>query len=371
MNARQLIVLAGLAIVSVVVTAAVMRTTATTIASDRRGEVVVPALRTKANEITGLTVRDGANTLAIERRDNGFVAADSGFPVKIDMLRDAVTSIADLTFDEARTADPTRYSDLGLAESGSEHVGKELVFRGSNGDIADIFVGNRDTTVGIAGGGQFVRLKGQPQTWLARGSVRLPSSQTAWYMPVDFDIKRSEIKKLQLAGGGRDGVTAHANPEQIGDFTLESVPQDRTTDSFKVSRLATPFDAFAFQEVRRRTGPAPADARRLVAETDDGVRLTLTSIGQLPDGWVQVTAEAMNDGKRDKASAIAAKTESFEFRLPSQQLELLGWTVKDLTIAQPDGGGEPKQGDDDLKQGDVDAKPGDGDAKPGDGVPKP
>jgi hypothetical protein len=365
MNARQLIVLAGLAIVSVVATAAVMRTTATTVASDRRGEVVVPAMRTRANEITSVTVRDGANTLAIERRDNGFVASDSGFPVKIDMLRDAVASIAELTFDEARTADPTRYGDLGLAESGSENVGKELVFRGANGDIADIFVGNRDTTVGIAGGGQFVRLKGQPQTWLARGSVRLPSSQTAWYIPLDFDVKRSEIKRLQLAGGGRDGVTAHANPEQPGDFTLENAPEDRTPDSFKVSRLATPFDAFAFQEVRRRTGPAPADARRLVAETDDGVRLTLTSIGQLPDGWVQVTAEAMNDGKPDKASAITAKTEGFEFRLPSQQLELLGWTVSDLTIPRPQG--EPKQDDVDTKQGDGDLKQGDGDTKQGDG----
>jgi hypothetical protein len=366
MNARQLIVLAGLAIVSVVATAAVVRTTATTVASDRRGEIVVPALRTRANEITGLTVRDGANTFAIERRDNGFVAADSGFPVKIDMLRDAVGSIAELTFDEARTADPTRYGDLGLAESGSENVGKEIVFRGSNGNIADIVVGNRDTTVGIAGGGQFVRLEGQPQTWLARGSVRLPSNQSAWYMPVDFDIKRSEIKKIEVAGGGRDGVTVNANPEQPDDFRLENLPENRTADSFKASRLATPFDAFAFQDVRRRTGPAPADSRHIVAETTDGVRLTLTSVGALPDGWVQVTAEAMKDGKPDKASAITSKTEGFEFRLPSQQAEVLAWTVNDMTIAQQpkQDDVDTKQGDGDLKQGDVDLKQGDGDHKP-------
>jgi hypothetical protein len=372
MNARQLIVLAGLAIVSVVATAAVMRTTATTVASDRRGEVVVPALRTRANELTSLTVRDGTNTLAIERRDNGFVAVDSGFPVKIDMVRDAVASIAELTFDEARTADPTRYGDLGLADSGSENAGKEIVFRAANGDIADIVVGNRDTTVGIAGGGQFVRFKGQPQTWLARGSVRLPSNQSAWYAPVDFDIKRSEIKKLQLAGGGRDEVTAHANPEQPGDFILENAPEDRTTDSFKVSRLATPFDTFAFQEVRRRTGPAPADARHIVAETGDGVRLTLTSVGELPDGWVQVTAEPINDGKPDKARAIAAKTEGFEFRLPSQQTEVLGWTVKDLTTEQP-GGGAPKPVGDEPKQvgAEPEPRPAGDEPKPNEGDPKP
>ena len=148
MNARQLIVLAGLAIVSVVATAAVMKSSATTVASDRRGEAVVPALRTRANELTGVTVRDGDTTMAVERRDNRFVAANSGYPVKLDTVRDIVTSSAELGFEEARTSDPTRYGDLGLADPGKENAGKEIVFRAGNGEIADIIVGNRDATVG-------------------------------------------------------------------------------------------------------------------------------------------------------------------------------------------------------------------------------
>ncbi len=64
MNARQLIVLAGLAIVSVAATAAVMKTNATTVASDRRGEAVLPALRSQANELASLTIRDGDTTFA-------------------------------------------------------------------------------------------------------------------------------------------------------------------------------------------------------------------------------------------------------------------------------------------------------------------
>jgi hypothetical protein len=370
MNARQLIVLAGLAVVSVIATAAVMRTTATTVASDHRGEAVVPALRTRVGEITGLTVRDGDSTVTIERRDDGFVVADSGFPVRFDAVRDLVASSAALAFDEARTADPTRYGDLGLADIGGETGGKEIVFRAGNGDNADIVVGKPDTTVGSAGGGQFVRIKGQPQTWLARGSVRLPSSQTAWYAPVDFDVKRSEIKKIELAGGGRDGVTATA--KQPGDLTLENVPENRAPDTFKISQLATLIDAFNFRDVRRRGGPAPADARHFAAETEDGVRLTLTSIGELPDGWVQVKAEAVNDAKRDKAAAIAAKTENFEFRLPSQQTEVLGWTVKDMTTEQQ-GNGAPKPAGDEPKQvgAEPEPKPAGDEPKPNEGDPKP
>jgi hypothetical protein len=348
----------------------VMRTTAATVPSDHRGEPVIPALRSQANELTGLTVRDGADTIAIERGDNAFMVAESGFPVKLDAVRDLVASSAELAFEEARTADPARYGDLGLADSGTEKAGKEIVFRSGKGDIADIVIGNRDATVGSAGGGEFVRIKGQPQTWLARGNVRLPANQSAWYVPVDFDIKRSEIKKIELSGGGRDAVTAVADADKAGEFTVENVPEKRTPDTFKVSRLATPIDAFTFQDVRRRTGPPAADARHMVAETGDGVRVTLTSVGPLTDGWVQVTAEATGDGTRDKANAIAAKTEKFEFRLPSQQAELLGWTVSDVTD-EKQGDAEPKPGDAGLKPGGIDLKPDDGAPKAGGGDTKP
>jgi hypothetical protein len=354
MNARQLIVLAGLAIVSVVATAAVMKTSATIVASDRRGEAVVAALRTRANELTGLTVRDGDATMAIERRDNRFVAAESGYPVKLDTVRDIVTSSAELGFEEARTSDPARYGDLGLADPGKESAGKEIVFRAGNVEIADIIVGNRDATVGSARGGQYVRFKGQPQTWLARGTVQLPANRTAWFVPVDFDVKRIEIKKLELAGGGRDAVTAVVPSDKPGEFTLENLPKERSPDTFKISRLATLIDAFSFQDVRRASAAAPPDARHFVAEAD-GLRLTLTNVGALSDGWVQVTAEATNDAKREQAKAITAKTEGFEFRLPSQQTEILSWTVDDVTDEQP--AEAPKPAESDSKPTEPEPKP--------------
>jgi hypothetical protein len=330
MNARQLIVLAGLAVVSVVATAVVMKTGATTVASDHRGEAVVPTLRTRANELTGLTVRDGDTTMTVERRDNRFVAAESGYPVKLDPVRDIVTSSAELGFEEARTSDPARYGDLGLADPGKENAGKEIVFRAGNVEIADIIVGNRDATVGSARGGQYLRFKGQPQTWLARGTVQLPANLTAWFVPIDFDVKRSEIKKLELTGGGRDALTVEVPSDKPGELTLQNVPEKRSPETFKVSQIATLIDAFSFQDVRKRSAAAPADARHFVAETD-GLRLTFTNVGAPSDGWVQITAEATNDAKRDQAKAITAKTEGFEFRLPSQQTEILSWTVNDVT----------------------------------------
>ncbi len=331
MNTRQLTILAVLAAVSVGATAIVLRTSAASIASDRRGERVLPGLIDKANELTGLTVRAGNDTLSIEHRDAGFVAADSGFPVNTDAVRDLLASSIELSFEEARTSDPARYADLGLADPGAAGSGKEITFRAAGGDLADLVVGNRDTTVGGPAGGVFVRLKGEPQTWLARGNVRLPPNRSDWFAGLDLGIKRDAIKKIEISGGGRDAVTATAG--KPGELTLANVPEKRAADSFKVGRLATLVESFAFQDVRKRSKPAD-DARRMVVDAGDGLRLTVTGVGEPSEGWVQISAEATGDAQREQAAAIAAKVDGNDFRLPADRAELLGSTTTDLTNEQ-------------------------------------
>jgi hypothetical protein len=336
MKTRQLTILAGLAAISVVATAAVLRTSAPTIASDRRGEPVLPSLVSRANNVTAVTVREGTETLAIERRDNRFVAAESGFPVKTDTVRELLASSGELRFEEARTSDAARYGDLGLADPGTKGndkdgatvAGKEVIVRAGGSELADFVIGSRDPTVGGPVGGVFVRLKGGPQTFLARGNVQLPSSRSDWFVAVDLDVKRSEIKKIELAGGGREDVTANA--EKPGELTLANVPEKRVADTFKVSRLGTLVESFAFQDVRKATKAAD-DARHMVVDTEDGIRLTFTSVGDLTEGWVQIAAQASDDTKQAKAKLVASKVDGFEFRLPASQADLIGWTMTDLT----------------------------------------
>src|SRR5215468_4270760 len=217
MNPKHLATLAVVAAISIITTGWVLRTGAPTGASDRRGESVIPSLLAKGSDITGLSIRDGADTFVIERRDKRFVASDSGYPVKTDAVSDVVASSSGLTFQEARTSDPARYGDLGLADPGAKDAGKEITFRTAGGELASFIVGNSDTTVGGPTGGVFIRLKGQPQAFLVRGSVQLPTGgRSGWFVPFKFDVKRSEIKKVELVGGGRDGVTLLPNAERPG-----------------------------------------------------------------------------------------------------------------------------------------------------------
>lgn len=346
MNLKHLVTLAALAAISIATTAWVLRSSAPTVASDRRGESVVPSLLAKANDITAISIRDGADTFVIERRDNRFVASDSGYLVKTDAVSDVVASSAGLTFQEARTSDPARYGDLSLADPGTNDAGKEITFRTAGGELASFLVGKSDATVGGPTGGVFIRIKGQPQTFLVRGSVRLPpNGRSGWFVPVSFEVKRSEIKKVELNGGGRDGVTVLASTEVSGlastglpgglpgQFVLADVPEKRTPDNLRASLLPSLVDSFKFEDVRKATKPA-ADARRMVVEAGDGLQIVFTALGELTEGWVHITAEATNDAAKDKAKLITSKVEGYDFRLPSSEADRLGWTMADLSVEQ-------------------------------------
>ena len=334
MKPKHLTTLAAVAAISIITTGWVLRTSAPTGASDRRGESVIPSLLAKGSDITGLSIRDGADTFVIERHDNRFVASDSGYPVKTDAVGDVVASSGSLTFQEARTSDPARYGDLGLADPGAKDAGKEITFRTAGGELASLLVGNSDATVGGPSGGVFIRYKGQPQTFLVRGSVRLPpNGRAGWFVPVSFDVKRYDIKKVELTGGGRDGITVLPSTETRGQFVLADVPEKRTPDDLKASLLASLVDSFGFQDVRKATKPV-ADARRMVVETGEGLHIVFTSLGEPTEGWVHITAEATNESAKDKAKLITSKVEAYDFRLRSSEADRLGWTMADLSVEQ-------------------------------------
>ena len=69
----------------------------------------------------------------------------------------------------------------------------------------------------------------------------------------------------------------------------------------------------------------------MTVEAGDGLRIVFTSVGNVTDGWVQIAATATNDAQQEKAKAIAAKVAGYDFRLTSNQMEILSWSVNDVT----------------------------------------
>ena len=332
MRAKGLIFLAGLTIVAVGATSTILRTNPSRIVSDRRGEVVFPDLPGAGGDITLIDIQDGDRSIAIERKDNGFVAAGSNYPVKIEPLRDLVATLANLRFEEAKTADPARYSDLGLGEPGSKgEAGKFVTIKKQNGAVvASLLVGNRDMSVGGSLGGTYAKL-GDAQSYLLRGEVKIPSMKADWFDANLVKIGRESIAKIELNGGGRDKITL-TSAEAGKELELADVPEGREADASNLSRLSSMMESLDFQDVRKASATKSDAPRQLIAQTREGLRLELTLVSEAGnDSWIRIAASSTNESSSAQAKEIAAKVEGREFRLPGYQGDIFGWSMNEMT----------------------------------------
>jgi hypothetical protein len=333
MNVKQVGILAVLAVAAVGATSVALRSGPQGFATDRRGEAMFPGLTQRANDVASVTIRDFEKTFVVERRENGFFDRDSGYPVKPEAYRDLVAGASMLSFEETKTSDPARYGDLGLAEPGGapETAGRDGTLHDARGGVlARVTVGNRDNTVGGARGGTFVRLPDQKQTWVARGEVRVPIPHAAWFEINLVNVQRDALESIHMSGGGLDEIHT-VSAKQGDDIKLANAPEGREGDSSKLMRLSFMVDPISFQDVRKVTGEAKADARRMVVVSRKGYRITYTSIGELGDGWVRFKVEATSDAGKAEADDLRAKMEGFDFKLASHEVDMLGWGLKDVT----------------------------------------
>jgi hypothetical protein len=333
MNVKQIGILAVLAVAAVGAAGYTLRTGAQGFASDRRGQPVFPGLVQRANDVASLTVRDAERSYTIEKRADGFYDKDSGYPAKADAFRDVVSGAALLSYEETKTADASRYADLGLADPGAapESVGRQVAMRDAKGDVlASLMVGNRDTTVGGAAGGSYIRLADQKQTWLVRGEVRVPVPQAAWFEINLVNIGRDALAEMRLTGGGLDEIDA-VSEKKGDDLKIANAPEGRETDGGKTMRLSFMVDPISFQDVRKAKGEPAADARRLVVTSRNGYRVTYTSIGDVAEGWVRFAVDQTEDAGKTEADELRKKIDGFDFKLAQHEIDMLKWGLMDVT----------------------------------------
>lgn len=335
MNTKQVTILGCVAAAAIALTAYTYSTSPQRFAGDKRGADVFPGLAAKANEIASITIRDKERSFTIERTDKGFFAQDSKYPVKPELFRDLVGNAATMSFEEAKTADEKRYADLGLGDlekDKPEKTGREVTIRDARSNVlASFWVGNRETTVGGARGGQYIRLGADKQTWLVRGTTNVPSPHTAWFEINFLNMNKDALESVEMSGGGLPDIKlASANKGE--DLKLVTAPPEgRKEDTNKALRVAFMVDPLSFDDVRQPKGEVKPDARKFVARDRDGLIVTVTSVGALEDGWVRISVEGTTEESKKRAEELKPKMEGFEFKLIQRYGEVMGWKLEDLT----------------------------------------
>jgi hypothetical protein len=335
MNMKSVIVLACVAAVAVAGTVLTRPSSPARISSDKRGVTVFPGLLQKANSVASISVRDATKTFTVVHNDKGFFEKASGYPVKDDIYRDLIGATASLSYEEAKTEDESRYGDIGLADPSKKvkdgQAGREVTLFDKDGKVlAKYFAGNRESNIGGAGGGQYIRLPDEKRVWLVRGAANIPAPHTAWFEINLINLNKAALAKVDISGGGKEELKFESANKDADLKLMTAVPEGRKENTTNTLRIAFMMDPISFDDVRKPAqGEPKPDARKVVAMNRDGLKITITNVGDIKDGWVRIEAEATTDKAKKEADELKKKIDGFEFKLIARYAEVLDWTLKD------------------------------------------
>ncbi len=280
---------------------------------------VLPDLRERADAVARIEIRHGEEIIRIERSDDGWIAPERfGYAVDGATVRDALRGLAELRYAAERTSIPERLVRLDLDDPGAGSAATQVVVTdAADAAVADILIGKRSEAITRDTRGTYVRHTNADQSWLASGTVDVPTNLVDWLDTDLPSLDRTAIKTLSVTPAEGEGFTVGRLAVEE-DLTLtDALPEGRVTNPDAIRRLASVFAALRFDEVRPAGDVAwPERSTTLEAQTFEDVMMRV-ELATIDDArWVRF-----------------AEMEAWVYRLPDFQTDRMDIGLDDLLQA--------------------------------------
>ena len=310
-----------------------------------------PKLEDQAGEVQQVQVARAADaedgTVTLLRTEGGWVLKERDrYPARTDLVRKLLFDLGQLETIERKTADPTRFDRLDLADVGAKGSNSaRVVVTTAGGDkVVDLHVGKRRESPSGGKPRVYVRRSDEQQTYLAEGELDLRGGPVQWLLREIVNVPKDSIVEATITSAS--GEVLHLG--RAGkDFRIDDMPEGRKVKSqYSVNNAATVLDKLLFDDVRSAAGLTfSADQGSAVFKTSDGLTVTLDFAadpnGADPKGadakaepWIRVgiaVAADATDDARKLAEAASKQTEGWAYRLSSYDLERVQATAESLT----------------------------------------
>ena len=338
---RTLVVLA--VVVAVAAAAAVLVQREDT-GIEKSGEKLLPGLLEQLGAVSRIESTHKGETVTLTLADGSWsVAERDGYRAERSEVRGLLVGAAELVRVEPKTSRPESYAKLELgdpADAEGESFG--YVMKDAAGKtIADLVVGKRRfvsaTTPDIDE--YFVRVPGDPQTWLVSGKIPRNRRALDWLWREVTKIDQTRVRRAAVIHPDGTVVRVTKPSPKEADFTLEGVPEGHEVkEPFSVHALGTALATFTLNDVARlEEVDFSGEGLEAVAETFDGVRF-IARIAAVGDRtFVRMAAEfdpalvfpETTESLLDEAAA-RAEVEKLNARWQGWAYEMTGYTVKNL-----------------------------------------
>lgn len=325
MNTKTLYTLMAVAVLALLAAFLINRSNRPQSEVADQAKPLLPQLHGHVNDVSAITLTGAGNNVVatLKRGSDGWnVAEKSGYPADLAKIREFLLKLDAATLIEAKTSNAKLYAELGVddvekcgkgrppgdsADQGGAQKCGTLVDIAGLPQPLKLIVGNYN---GAGGGGTFVRLDGQAQSWLAKGNLGVAKGIADWEMRDLANIASSRLKSVTLTNP--EGKVLKVYKDQAGDanFKVAEVPKGRESSSeFAANGLGSTLADLKADDVFAAKDAAPGD-KVYKAEYSAFDGLVVDAIGWEKDAkdYAQFTAKL--DASAADAQIVTEQTKT-------------------------------------------------------------
>ena len=213
---------------------------------------MVPDLKSNAEAIDGITIRQGGDTISLQRDAEQWKCASAAdYPVDRDRIRQLLVQLNQLERWEAKTQDPARHAAVDLDTSVEEGRAIEIELFAESDLLSHVVLGKQQWSPKST----FARLATEDQTYKCKGHVEVELNALGWLDTTFCTLDRSGIKQVLFEGVQlvRDTTEAGIDSEE---WRIEAGDLNVPEDISNLARTTLPSwpQRLAFVDVRPRGG---------------------------------------------------------------------------------------------------------------------
>lgn len=301
-------------------------------------ETVFPGLAHQLRSIAKIHIasqKGGAFDVLFAPERGWILPQRANYPAAFEQVRKTITAMATLQTLEPRTArvDWLRYLDLDPPSSGGHGV--LITLSDDQGNVLASLIAGKTQDIGDASGltGIFVRKPDSTQSWLARGTLQIPTEPAEWVDRTVLDLDRARIRDVEVSPAKGPAYSVLRDKKSDADFRLAELPKGRTLlNAQSPNGVAVATVGFTFDDLRPARSFDFTNATRVTTRTFDGLIVTVRVIAQGADHWATLSAEAApgRPAMEKEARRIDARTDGWAYKLPAYKGQQFMTTLESL-----------------------------------------
>lgn len=251
------------------------------------GELLVPELKERLNDLDSVTITDADGQLTVVHENGAWRVRDkSGYPADTATLRQVLLAIAEARKVEQKTANPSLYDRLGVQQPGEEGGDGVLVEASAPEFGFSLILGDS-----AQGDYRYARIPAEEQSWLIDRNPDLPGEVAGWLRSGIVDLASTELRSVEIRHSDGETIRLSKENPQAGTFTVEEIPDGRELSyPTVVNGIAGALGNLTLEDVARADEEDLTPTARVTFVTFDGLQVKVTAGEIDEETWITVDA---------------------------------------------------------------------------------